>query len=29
MEGYYELLRPNGTRFRAAIPRFLLQLPGN
>ncbi|HET7232427.1 MAG TPA: Co2+/Mg2+ efflux protein ApaG [Longimicrobium sp.] len=29
MEGFYELVRPDGTRFRAAIPRFVLQLPGN
>lgn len=26
MEGYYELVRPNGGRFRAAIPRFLLRV---
>lgn len=27
MEGYYEFVRPDGTRFRAAIPRFHLRLP--
>ncbi len=27
MEGFYELVRPDGTRFKAAIPRFMLQLP--
>ena len=27
MEGYFEFVRPGGTRFRAAIPRFVLHLP--
>lgn len=27
MEGFYELVRPDGTRFKATIPRFMLQLP--
>lgn len=27
MEGYYEFKRPDGSRFKAAIPRFLLQIP--
>lgn len=27
MEGFYEFKRADGTRFKAAIPRFLLQLP--
>jgi ApaG protein len=27
MEGFYELVRPDGTRFKAAIPHFMLQLP--
>lgn len=27
MEGYYEFVRPGGARFRAAIPRFVLELP--
>jgi ApaG protein len=26
MEGFYELHRPNGSRFRAAIPRFQLRV---
>lgn len=25
MEGWYEFVRPDGNRFRAAIPRFVLQ----
>ena len=25
MEGFYELVRPDGTRFRADIPRFVLR----
>lgn len=27
MEGFYEFTRPDGTRFKAAIPKFLLQVP--
>ena len=27
MEGYYTFVRPDGTRFRVAIPRFQLQAP--
>jgi ApaG protein len=27
MEGFYEFNRPDGTRFKAAIPKFLLQVP--
>lgn len=27
MEGYYQMVRPDGTRFNAAIPKFILQLP--
>ncbi len=27
MEGYYTFVRPDGTRFRAAIPRFKLEAP--
>jgi ApaG protein len=27
MEGYYLMERPDGSRFRAAIPRFALQTP--
>jgi ApaG protein len=27
MEGYYTFVRPDGTRFRVAIPRFRLQAP--
>lgn len=26
MDGYYEFQRPDGSRFRAAIPRFLLRI---
>jgi len=26
MEGYYEFIRPDGTVFRAAVPRFLLRI---
>lgn len=26
MEGYYEFVRPDGARFRAAVPRFLLRI---
>jgi ApaG protein len=29
MEGFYELVRPDGTRFRADIPRFLLRADGD
>jgi uncharacterized protein affecting Mg2+/Co2+ transport len=25
MEGYYEFVRPDGSAFRAAVPRFLLR----
>jgi ApaG protein len=28
MEGYYEFKRPDGTAFRAAIPRFVLSADG-
>jgi ApaG protein len=27
MEGYYTFVRPDGTRFRVAIPRFKLEAP--
>lgn len=27
MEGYYTFMRPDGSRFRVAIPRFRLQAP--
>ena len=27
MEGYYTFVRPDGTRFRVAIPRFQLEAP--
>ena len=26
MQGHYEFIRPDGTTFRAAIPRFLLRI---
>jgi ApaG protein len=28
MEGHYEFVRPDGTAFRAAVPRFLLEAAG-
>jgi uncharacterized protein affecting Mg2+/Co2+ transport len=27
MQGHYTFVRPDGTRFQAAIPRFILDAP--